>query len=145
MRGSAPNIAPVDWPDDAVILYDGACVLCSGWVRFVAKRDTAGRFRFAPIQMPYGRALARHLDIDPDEPDTNALILGGKAYRRSDAAIAVLAALPGWTWIRALRLAPEAIRDPLYRAIARNRYRLFGRNTVCDLGGPDLRGRVIEG
>ena len=27
------------WPDDDVILYDGVCIFCSRWVRFVATRD----------------------------------------------------------------------------------------------------------
>jgi len=27
------------WPDDDVILYDGVCVFCSRWIRFVATRD----------------------------------------------------------------------------------------------------------
>ncbi|HKU06281.1 MAG TPA: DCC1-like thiol-disulfide oxidoreductase family protein, partial [Bradyrhizobium sp.] len=38
------------WPDDDVILYDGVCVFCSRWVRFVAKRDVEQRFRFTAIQ-----------------------------------------------------------------------------------------------
>src|SRR3978361_1287821 len=58
------------WPDDGVILYDGVCVLCSGWMRFVLRR--ARLFRFTPIQSDYGRALARALGIDPADPDTNA-------------------------------------------------------------------------
>lgn len=137
------NITPVEWPDDGVILYDGICVLCSAWVRFVATRDPDRLFRFAAIQTPYGRALAERLGIDPDDPDTNALVQDGLGYRRSDAAIAVLSRLPGWSWIRATRIAPRSLRDVIYRMIARNRYRLFGRHDTCDLGGPDLRDRVI--
>ena len=38
------------WPDDDVILYDGVCVFCSRWVRFVAARDVERRFRFTAIQ-----------------------------------------------------------------------------------------------
>lgn len=133
----------LDWPDDGIILYDGICVLCSGWVRFVVRRDAARRFRFTPIQSPYGRALAEALGIDPDNPDTNAVILGGQALRRSDAALAVVAALPGWAWIRALRLVPRPIRDLLYTLIARSRYRIFGRHDICDLGGPSLADRMI--
>jgi predicted DCC family thiol-disulfide oxidoreductase YuxK len=140
-----PNLDPVDWPDDRVILYDGVCVLCSGWVRFVAARDPDRLFRFTAIQSEYGRALSAQLGIDPDAPDTNALVLGGKAYRRSDAAIAVLSRLPGWGWFGAARLVPRPLRDALYWGIARNRYRVFGRHHVCDLGGPDLRDRVIGG
>ncbi|WFU41225.1 DCC1-like thiol-disulfide oxidoreductase family protein [Bradyrhizobium sp. CB82] len=39
------------WPDDDVILFDGVCIFCSRWVRFVAARDTARRFRFTPIPL----------------------------------------------------------------------------------------------
>lgn len=123
------------WPDDGIILYDGVCVLCSGWMRFVIRRDRGRRFRFTPIQSPYGRDLAKALDINPDNPDTNALVLGGVAYRRSDAAIQVLSSLPHLGWVRWLRHVPRPLRDAVYRLVARTRYRVFGRHTVCDLGG----------
>jgi predicted DCC family thiol-disulfide oxidoreductase YuxK len=131
------------WPDDGVILYDGVCVLCSRWVRFVAKRDVARRFRFTPITSPYGRHLASTLGIDPHDPDTNAVILDGHALRRSDAALAVVSSLPGWGWVSALRLVPRSARDAVYTLIARNRYRVFGRHNECDLGGPSLADRII--
>ena len=65
------------WPDDDVILYDGVCIFCSRWVRFAATRDTARRFRFTAIQSPYGTRLAQAFGIDPDDPDTNAVVHGG--------------------------------------------------------------------
>jgi predicted DCC family thiol-disulfide oxidoreductase YuxK len=131
------------WPDDGVILYDGVCVLCSTWVRFVATRDLARRFRFTPISSPYGRRLAEALGIDPHDPDTNAVILDGRALRRSDAALAVVGTLPGWRWVRVLGVVPRPLRDFVYTLIARHRYRIFGKHDVCDLGGPSLAGRVI--
>lgn len=131
------------WKDDVIILYDGACVLCSNWVRFVAKRDVARRFRFTPIESPYGRSLAEAIGIDPDDPDTNAVILDGQALRQSDAALAVVATFPRWGWVRALRIVPRAIRDRVYSFTARNRYRIFGRHDFCDLGGPLLADRIL--
>jgi predicted DCC family thiol-disulfide oxidoreductase YuxK len=62
------------WPDDNVILFDGVCVFCSRWVRFVVARDKPACFRFTPIQSPYGTRLAQALGIDADDPDTNAVI-----------------------------------------------------------------------
>jgi predicted DCC family thiol-disulfide oxidoreductase YuxK len=135
--------APRIWPDDGIILYDGVCALCSGWIRFVAQRDRARRFRFTPISSPYGRRLAEALGIDPDDPDTNAVILKGRALRRSDAALAVVSTLPRWRWVRALHLVPRAVRDVVYTLIARHRYRVFGRHDSCDLGGPLLADRII--
>jgi len=68
------------WPDDDVILYDGVCVFCSRWVRFVAVRDSERRFRFTAIQSGYGTRLARAFGIDPDDPDTNAVLHGGEVF-----------------------------------------------------------------
>jgi predicted DCC family thiol-disulfide oxidoreductase YuxK len=134
---------PRIWPDDNVILYDGTCILCSGWVSFVVKRDAARRFRFTPIQSPYGLRLARTLGIDPENPDTNAVIFHGRALRRSDAALAVASALPGWAWVRVLQFVPRIARDGIYTLIARNRYRLFGRRAVCDLDAARFADRLI--
>jgi predicted DCC family thiol-disulfide oxidoreductase YuxK len=134
---------PRIWPDDNVILYDGVCVFCSGWVRFVVKRDTARRFRFTPIQSPYGRRLAQALGIDPDDPDTNAVIIDREALRRSDGALAVLAQLPHWRWVNSLYRVPRPIRDGLYNFIARHRYRIFGRYDACDFSPRLFANRII--
>ena len=132
------------WPDDDVILYDGVCVFCSRWVRFVVARDRAQRFRFTPIQSAYGTRLAQAFDIDPADPDTNAVIHGGVAYFKSDAALTVLGLLPGWGWTRALRLVPQPIRDAVYGLVARNRYRIFGKYEQCFVPDAAMRARVLE-
>ena len=132
------------WPDDDVILYDGICVFCSRWVRFVATRDVERRFRFTAIQSPYGARLAQTLGIDPGDPDTNAVINGGVAYFKSDAALTVLSNLPGWEWVRVLRAVPTPLRDAVYNFVARNRYRIFGKYEACFVPDAELRARVME-
>jgi predicted DCC family thiol-disulfide oxidoreductase YuxK len=132
------------WPDDNIILYDGICVFCSRWIRFVAKRDASRIFRFTAIQSDYGTRLARAFNIDPGDPDTNAVIHGGVAYFKSDAALTVLAALPGWGWVRLLRGMPKPLRDAVYTLVASNRYRIFGKYETCFLGDDSFRTRVIE-
>jgi predicted DCC family thiol-disulfide oxidoreductase YuxK len=132
------------WPDDDVILYDGVCVFCSRWVRFVATLDTARRFRFTAIQSPYGTRLAQAFGIDPSDPDTNAVIHGGDPFFKSDAALTVLGLLPGWGWVRVLRLVPKPIRDTVYNLVARNRYRIFGKYEECFAPDAGMRARVME-
>ena len=132
------------WPDDDVILYDGVCVFCSRWIRFVASRDVNARFRFSAIQSGYGTRLARAFDIDPDDPDTNAVIHGGETFFKSDGALTVLSNLPGWGWVRALRLAPKPLRDAVYNLVARNRYRIFGKYEECFVPDAEFRARVME-
>jgi predicted DCC family thiol-disulfide oxidoreductase YuxK len=133
-----------NWPDDDVILFDGVCVFCSRWVRFIADRDKAKRFRFTTIQSAYGARLAQALGIDLDDPDTNAVIHGGLAYKKSDGALTVLSHLPGWGFTRALFAVPKPLRDAVYNLIARNRYRIFGKFDACIVPDAKLRARMIE-
>jgi len=133
-----------NWPDDDVILYDGVCVFCSRWVQFVIARDTAKRFRFTPIQSPYGTRLAQTFGIDPGDPDTNAVVHGGRAHLKSDAALTVLSNLPGWGWTRALFAVPKPLRNAVYSVVARNRYRIFGKFESCFVPDAELRKRVLE-
>jgi predicted DCC family thiol-disulfide oxidoreductase YuxK len=132
------------WPDDDVILYDGVCVFCSRWIRFIASRDSDKRFRFTAIQSGYGTRLAQAFGIDPEDPDTNAVIHRGVAYFKSDAALTVLSNLPGWGWVRALRSFPKPLRDAIYYLVARNRYRIFGKYEECFVPDAEMRPRVME-
>ena len=126
-----------------VILYDGVCVLCSGFIRFVAARD-GGHFRFVPLQSDYGHLLAQRFGIPADDPDTYSVVIGGKPAFRSDATLAILARLRCYGWTRIFRLVPRRLRDAVYNLIARNRYRWFGRHDACRLPDPGLAARVIE-
>lgn len=126
-----------------LILYDGVCVLCSGWVRFVASRDVERLFLFTPIQSEYGRVLALKHGIDPDNPQSNAVLVDGTVNLRSDSAIAALSRLPRYGWVSACRIIPKPVRDWAYSTIARNRYRWFGRHDVCDIGGATYMDRVV--
>jgi predicted DCC family thiol-disulfide oxidoreductase YuxK len=132
------------WPDDDVILYDGVCVFCSRWIRFVAARDVQHRFRFTAIQSGYGTRLAQAFGINPDDPDTNAVIHGGVAFFKSDGALTVLSNLPRWRWVRVLRAVPKPLRDKIYNLVAHNRYRIFGKYEECFVPDASFRARVIE-
>jgi predicted DCC family thiol-disulfide oxidoreductase YuxK len=134
----------VDGTPDRVVLFDGVCVLCSRWARFVMARDPEAAFRFVALQEPCGRALARRLGIDAVFAETNAVIVGGRASFQSDAAIEVLSRLPHWSWVRVFYAVPRRVRDRLYDIFARNRYRRFGRTESCLLPTPELMRHFLD-
>jgi predicted DCC family thiol-disulfide oxidoreductase YuxK len=127
------------------VLFDGICILCSWWVRFVIERDKSVQLHFVPIQSRYGRGLAKSLGIDPDVPETNAVVIGGYAYFKSDAAIMVFAGLPRWSWSGVFRFVPRMLRDWAYDRVARNRYRLFGRTESCLVPAPEIAHHFVFG
>ena len=130
-------------PDGPVIVFDGICVLCNGWVRFLLKHDREGRYRFAAMQTDAGRALLVGHGLDPDDPASFLLVDGGRAWTDSDAIRRVLTGLGGaWRLAGVIAWVPRFVRDPVYRWIARNRYRLFG-TTACHVPTEEERARFL--
>jgi predicted DCC family thiol-disulfide oxidoreductase YuxK len=127
------------------VLFDGVCNLCNGAVRFIAANDPERRFAFLPLQSPRGRQLLGERAGDVREPDSIVLLADGRRYERSDAALRIALELrEPWPLAFAAILLPRAVRDGIYRWIARNRYRWFGRNDTCALPPPGLRERFLD-
>lgn len=130
-------------PRVPVIVFDGICVLCNGWVRFLLKHDREGRYRFAAMQTDAGRALLAGHGLDPDDPASFLLVDGERAWTDSDAIQRVLTGLGGaWRLAGVIAWVPRFVRDPVYRWIARNRYRLFG-TTTCHVPTEEERARFL--
>mgnify|MGYP003577035011 FL=1 len=129
--------------DRAVIVFDGVCVLCNGWVRFLLKHDRAGRYRFTAMQTEAGRALLAGHGLDPDDPASFLLVEGERAWTDSDAIRRVLTGLGGaWRLAAVMAVVPRVVRDPLYRWVARNRYGWFG-TTACHVPMDEERARFL--
>lgn len=127
-----------------VVVFDGDCVLCSANARFILRHDRRGHFRLATMQSGAGAALMARFRIDPLDPETFILVEGDRVRRNSDAALAIAEGL-GWPWkaLGALRIVPRALRDAIYRLVARNRYRWFGRRERCFVPTPEQADRVL--
>ena len=127
-----------------IIVFDAMCVLCSANAQFVLRHDRHQRFLLASMQGEVGAGLYRRFGIDPSDPDTMVVVAGDKALRNSDAVLAIYAGL-GWPWraLHIFRLVPRALRDPVYRLVAKNRYRIFGKRVTCWLPTPDQAQRVL--
>lgn len=123
-----------------VILFDGVCHLCNGFVRFVLARD-GGRFDFAPLQSAFAQQKLRGRAWD-----SVALAEGGELYFAEEAALRILAGLRApWPWLaRAFRVLPKPLLAWGYRLIARHRYRIFGREEQCALPRPEWQGRFLS-
>lgn len=121
-------------PADRVLVFDGYCHLCSGWARFMARHPLDPPFRLVAMQSDEGRKLLAAQGIDPEDPSTFLVIDAGQVHRESDGAIHVVTVLGGaWRSFVFARVIPRRLRDALYRLLARNRYRWFGRRQVCYL------------
>lgn len=128
-----------------LLVFDGVCVFCSGFVQIVLKIDRNKRFRLATAQSPLGEALFREHGLPTEDYDSNLAIIDGAAFTKLDSFVAVMAAL-GWPWraARLLIVLPRPLRDWLYDRIAKNRCALFGRKHSCEIPSAELRQRLIS-
>ena len=62
----------------------------------------------------------------------------------SDAVLHLWSGL-GWPWKASLifKLIPRFVRDPIYKLIARNRYKWFGQREECWVPSPEQAGRIL--
>lgn len=131
--------------DKNVIVFDGQCVLCSAFFRFVLKHDDRKQFHFMVAQTPAGEALYRFYGLKAADYDTNLVILNEELHERLHGFFEV-AKLIGWPWrlLNVFRILPDRLLDWVYYRIARNRYRLFGRREDCLVPNSDIKARFIE-
>jgi len=132
------------------VLYDGVCGLCNRLNQFLLKRDTHDRLRFASLQSGLAASLLKRHGADPRDLDTVYVVLdygqpGERLLARSDAILYLVTQLDGiWKWARVGCLLPKVLRDGIYKVVARNRYRVFGKHDSCMLPDPKHRHKFLE-
>lgn len=129
----------------SLVLFDGLCNLCNGFVQFVIARDPHARFRFGALQSASARrVLELHETPDP-LPDSMVLVEDGKVYTQSTAALRIARHLTfPFPLAFALILVPRPLRDWVYAGVARHRFHWFGRRDRCMVPTPALRSRFID-
>jgi predicted DCC family thiol-disulfide oxidoreductase YuxK len=128
-----------------VVLFDGTCAFCEGAVRFIARRDPAGYFRFGASQSAGAAALLAPYGLSRETARSLILIEEGRCYLRSTASLRIARRLT-WPWrlLGGLLLVPAPFRDAVYAAVAAARHRLAGSSNACEIPPPEIRERLIE-
>jgi predicted DCC family thiol-disulfide oxidoreductase YuxK len=134
-----------------IILYDGVCGLCNSLVQFLLKHDKGGRLRFASLQSDFAEKVLRRHGFDAKDLDTLHVVENydqpdERVLQRSDAILRAGRELGGfWTASSSVaRIVPRPLRDLVYRFVATNRYRVFGKFDTCMLPDPSQRSRFID-
>ncbi|MFN3436442.1 MAG: thiol-disulfide oxidoreductase DCC family protein [Acidovorax sp.] len=128
-----------------IVVFDGQCLLCNGWVQFLLRHDIKKSIRFASIQGAAGQRLLAQAGLEIDGLQTLLVIDGDRSWQHTAAILRVLHAL-GWPWRLAWVgwLVPAPLRDALYRSGARNRYRIWGRSDTCMVPSPEVAARFLD-
>lgn len=127
-----------------IILFDGVCNLCNSSVNFVLKYDKYSRFQFASLQSNIGQKFLKQFDLPLNVYDSFILVEDDQYYTASTAALRVSKELSGvikYTYL--LIYIPRPLRDFLYKVIARNRYKIFGKSNFCRIPNAEEKSKFL--
>lgn len=129
----------------SIVIFDGVCVFCSSFIRWIIAHDSGGRFVFAAVQSDFGEQLFKHHGFSPGEIETVLLVERDKVFQKSDAIFRIVSALGGvWKIFGLFTFFPKALRNYGYTVFARNRYSWFGQSDTCMVPQDDLIDRFIK-
>jgi predicted DCC family thiol-disulfide oxidoreductase YuxK len=128
-----------------VILFDGVCNFCNSGVNFLIRQDKEKNIRFAALQSDAGKRILQEFEIDTATTDSFLLVDNNKVYTYSTAGLKVYNHLPWyWKWTQIFWIVPKFLRDGIYKWVAANRYKWFGRKEECMIPSASVRERFLD-
>ena len=128
-----------------VILFDGVCNLCNALVNWIIDRDKKNLFRFSSLQSGFGISTVKRLDLTGNYMDTVIYLDEEKTYIESSAILHIFKDLGGvYSVLYIFMVIPAFLRNAVYRFVARNRYRWFGKQEVCRVPTAELKSKFLD-
>lgn len=130
--------------EHGIIFFDGVCNLCNGAVQFVIERDSKNYFKFAALQSDFAQEKLTAFNLTVKHGDSFILLENGKVYEQATAALRVAKKLDGlWPLLYVFIIVPPFIRNWVYKFIAKNRYKWFGKQESCWVPTPELKNKFF--
>ena len=133
-----------------IVFYDGVCGLCNRLTQFLLQRDRHDRLRFASLQSDFAAQVLQRHGADPKDLDTVYVVMdynepNEELLARSDAILELGKEIGGiWSIAGLGKAVPKALRDWIYKQVARNRYRVFGKSDSCMMPDPKYRAKFLD-
>ena len=110
-----------------VLLFDSGCKLCNSSIKFVIKGDPQQKIKQIALQSTEGQEI---VSAHPYLQDVNSIIFiaNNKVFIESDAILQIAQHLSfPYKFLVAGIIVPKKWRNLIYRWIAKNRYKWFGK------------------
>ncbi|MCW3084113.1 MAG: thiol-disulfide oxidoreductase [Bacteroidetes bacterium] len=113
-----------------IVFFDGVCNFCNAAVDRIYRRNKKRNIYYSSLQSEFAKK-----NLPPEATnniDTIIFYSGGNLYYRSSAVLQIAKRLDGaYRLLVALYIFPRFIRDAVYKLIAKNRYKWFGKKESC--------------
>ena len=126
-----------------IIVFDGVCNFCNRVVQIIIRHDPSAQIHFTAQQTEAGEKLLHQYSIK-ESISSVVFITKGAVYYQSDAVIEIAKLLTGWPSVfKYTFIVPRFLRNAIYKFIAANRYRLFGKQDQCMVPKEEDKKRFI--
>ena len=127
--------------NNEVIIYDGICVLCNKYIKWVLDKDKENLFLISNLQGKFTEEKFPELR----KIDSVAVIKkNGEIVQKSKAVNHILKSINRLILLRIiLNILPLSISNLFYDIVAKSRYKVFGKYDSCQLPEPEYKSRFI--
>ena len=114
-----------------IIIYDGVCVMCNSFFRWVHKNDKKNIFMFSNFQSKYS---LNNMDKLKNTDSIAVVLKDGGVLRKTEAVYYILKKTNTFLAARFLIFViPYPISNIFYDFIASIRYNIFGKYDSCPI------------
>ena len=125
-----------------VIIYDGVCIMCNSFFRWVHKNDKKDIFMFTNFQSDY---TSTRMDILKDSNSIAVILADGTVLRKINAIKHVLKKTKKFIIITLiLKILPNFISNFFYDIVANLRYFLFGKYDNCPVLDEKYKSKFLD-
>ena len=117
--------------NNEVIIYDGICVLCNKYIKWVLDKDKENLFLISNLQSKFTEEKFPELR----KIDSVAVIKkNGEIVQKSKAVNHILKSINRLILLRTiLKILPLSISNFFYDIVAKSRYKVFGKYESCPI------------
>ncbi len=127
-----------------LVLFDGVCNYCNTMVNFAIRNNSKRNLRFATLQSAVGQRVRKQYNIGADV-DSLVFVENNTAFVYAAAALRICRYLD-WPAkaLYVFNIFPYFMSNPVYKWIAKNRYKWFGKKEVCMIPTPEVRSLFLD-
>ena len=125
-----------------IIVFDGYCILCDNFVKWIAKKDKDYKIHFTTFDSIYINKNYSEIKLK-----NSVVVIDSKKnlYQKSEAVIICLKTIDyNKTLVSALEITPKTILDIGYSLVAFFRYKIFGKKKICSLPNTIISERILS-
>lgn len=128
----------------SILLFDGVCNLCNGFVKFIIKHDKNNIFKFAALQSDEAKKLLQKFNLPSKDLSTLVLIKNGEYFIKSNAVFEIIKQLGGlWKLLMIFKIFPKQILNFIYDRVANMRYKILGKQESCMVPSKEIIEKFI--